>query len=391
MRIANRDYTRSEVLRRVGNVSQLAGTRHTVLAEGRAKGIAAIDFDTGAGLRFIVLPDRGLDISAAGYRGTNLVYQTPNGEVHPAFYEPEGLGWLRTFFGGLLTTCGLTYLGAPGRDGDEDLGLHGRYAATPARRVCDRSRWEGDDYVLEVSGVMEECRLFGDKLRLTRTITTRAGAKSLAIHDVVENFGHRPSPFTILYHINFGFPLLDAGSRAIVAAAESTPYDARSAEGMPDMLAFSDPVPLYEEQNFSHRMGIDAEGWTCAALINPTLHGGLGVYIKFDGRALPYLNEWKMMGEGDYVAALEPCNAPCENRGSLRAKDLLPYLAAGAAQELRVEIGVLEGEAENPQLRTTRGRVPVHRRSSGLAAIGNVKPFGSCLPEGFSRVTPGAP
>ena len=360
MRIGKRDYTRAEVLRRVGNVNQIASTRHVTLGDGPAKGIAAIDFDTGSGLRFIVLPDRGMDISGASYKGTNLVYLTPNGVVHPAFYEPEGIGWLRTFFGGLVTTCGLTTIGAPGRDGDEELGLHGRYATTPARQVSNRSQWEGDNYLLQVSGVIEESQLFGDKLRLTRTISTRAGAKSLRIHDTVENFGYRPSPFTILYHINFGFPLLDAASRAVVTAVETTPFDERSAADMDAMLAFSDPVPGYEEQNFSHRMGTDAEGWAYAALINPDLHGGLGAYIKFDGRALPYLNEWKMMGEGDYVAALEPCNAPCENRGSLRAKGLLPCLGPGETQEVSVEIGVLEGEAEIRDF---------ERRAAGISSV----------------------
>ena len=346
MRIGNREFSRAEILRRVGNVSQIASARHVVLDDGRAKGVAAIDFDTGAGLRFTVLPDRGMDISSASYKGCNLVYLTPNGEVHPAYYEPQGAGWLRIFFGGLLTTCGLTTIGAPGRDGDEDLGLHGRYAAIPARQVCDGSRWDGDDYVLEASGVMEESQLFGDKLRLTRTISSRAGAKTLVIQDVVENFGHRLSPLTILYHINFGFPLLDATSRAVISTAESTPFNERSAQGMAEMLAFSDPVVGYEEQNFLHRMAADAEGCAYAAMINPELGDGLGVYIKFDRGALPYLNEWKMMGEGDYVAALEPCNAPCENRGALRQKGLLPFLAPGEVQEIRVEIGVLEGAAE---------------------------------------------
>ena len=163
---------------------------------------------------------------------------------------------------------------------------------------------------------------------------------------LVENFGHRPAPFTILYHINFGFPLLDAGSRAIISAAETTPADARSAEGMAEMLAFSAPVPGYQEQNFTHRMAADAAGWAYAALVNPDLLGGLGVYIKSDRRTLPYLNQWKMLGEGDYVTALEPCNAPCLNRPTLRERGLLVTLAASEVQELRVEIGVLEGQAE---------------------------------------------
>ena len=80
----------------------------------------------------------------------------------------------------------------------------------------DQSRWEGDEYVVELCGVVNECNLFGDKLRLTRHISTRMGATSLAIHDVVENVGYQASPFTILYHMNFGFPLLDGASRVIV-------------------------------------------------------------------------------------------------------------------------------------------------------------------------------
>ena len=212
--------------------------------------------------------------------------------------------------------------------------------------VCDRSGWIGDDYVLAASGTMEECQLFGDKLRLTRTISAWAGARSLVIHDVVENFGYKPSPFTILYHINFGFPLLSGASRAIIGAVESVPFDERSAQGMAEMLAFADPQGGYGEQNFSHRMAVDAEGWSRVALVNPDLLGGLGAYITFDGRALPYLNEWKMLGEGDYVVALEPCNAPCENRAALRRKGLLPMLAPGEGKEIRVEIGILEGSAE---------------------------------------------
>ncbi len=346
MRIGDKDYSRAEVLRRVGNQAQIGGTRHYTLAEGRSKGLAAIDFDTGAGLRFTVLPDRGLDISAASYAGTNLVYLTPNGEVHPSYYDAQGIGWLHIFTGGLLTTCGLTYLGAPGKDGDEELGLHGRYAATPARQVCDLSRWEGDQYLLEVSGVMEEARLFGDKLRLTRSISTQVGAKSLLIHDSVVNIGYQPSPFTILYHINFGFPLLDARSRVLISAGEPEPRDDFSAQGLAERLRSADPTPGRPEQNYSYRVSCDAEGNAYAGIINPDLQGGLGIYMRFEAAALPFLNEWKTMADGDYVLALEPCNSPCANRAEVRQRGLLPYLAPGETKELRVTIGVLHGPSE---------------------------------------------
>lgn len=346
MRICGRAYTRAELLQRVGNWRQIGGTRHVILNDGRSKGVAAIDVDTGAGLRFTVLPDRGLDISEASYRGINLVYLTPNGEAHPAFYEPVGMGWLRTFFGGLLTTCGFTYLGPPGRDGEVDLGLHGRATTIPARQVCDSSRWEGDEYRIQISGIVEECALFGDKIRLTRTITTGIGRKHLLVHDQAENFGYAPSPFTLLYHVNVGFPLLDASSELFLSAAESFPCDEQSSKGMAAMYRFTAPVPGFQEENFLHRMAADDEGWAYAALIHRYLEGGLGLYLRFQVATLPYLNEWKMMGQGDYVVGIEPCNAPCENRALLRQQGLLPFLEPGEVREMHLEIGVLEGEEE---------------------------------------------
>jgi len=346
MKIGHRDYTREELLRRVGNPAQLGGTRHYTLSDGRSKNVAAIDVDTGGGFRFTVLPDRGLDISLASYKGLKLVYLTPNGEVHPAFYEPEGLGWLRTFFGGLLTTCGLTYLGAPGFDEGQQLGLHGRYATSPARQVCDQSGWDGDEYQVEISGVVEECAVFGDKIRLTRTITTSLGSKALTICDVAENFGYATSPFTILYHVNAGFPLLDASARLSLTAQESFPLDETSAAGFEQWPVVSEPIPNFAEQNFLHTMVGGKDGRAAAALVNRKLLDGLGLYLRFDPQELPYLNQWKMMGEGDYVMGVEPCNAPCAHRAELRSQGLLPMLEPGQSRTNYVEIGVLDGEEE---------------------------------------------
>jgi hypothetical protein len=152
MKIGNKTYGKAELQKRIGNLGQIGGVRHYELLEGSNKGTRAIDVNTGSGFNFTILPDRGMDISRASYKGMNLVYQTPNGEVNPAFYQSQGSEWLRTFFAGLLTTCGLTYLGPPGKDGDDDLGLHGRYSASPARQVCDLSHWEKDEYRIELSG-----------------------------------------------------------------------------------------------------------------------------------------------------------------------------------------------------------------------------------------------
>jgi len=346
MDIGGKEYDRAALLQRIGNLAQLGGARQVILNEGAAKGVAAVDVDTGAGLRFTVLPDRAMDISSASYKGLNLVYLTPNGEVHPAFYDPSGLEWLKTFFGGLLTTCGLTYLGPPGADGDDELGLHGRYSAIPARQVQDRSRWEGDAYLIELVGTVEECRLFGDNVRLTRTISTEIGSRRLLMRDEAENVGYSSSPFTILYHINAGFPLLDACSELVVTAAESQANNEGSQAAFGQLNRFSDPIPGFEEQNFTHTVAAGDDGMACAAMLNRELGGGIGLAIRFDPATLPYLNEWKMMGQRDYVVGIEPCNAPCAHRADLRERGLLPMLEPGEKRRMTVEIGVLEGLEE---------------------------------------------
>jgi len=351
VKIHGERYTRQQVLERIGHLAQIGGTRRCLLNEGGSKGVEAIEVDTGSGFHFTVLPDRGMDISRASFRGINLVFTTPNGEVHPSFYEPEGLGWLRTFFGGLLTTCGLTYLGAPSTDGKEELGLHGRYSCIPACKVNDLSAWEGDEYRIRVSGVMKECCLFGHKIRLTRTISSTVGDPCLTITDDVENVGYEPAPFMIMYHVNPGFPLLNASSQLLLNASHTRPFDAHAESGMSDMLQFSEPVPGFREMCYVHTMTLDKDGMASAAFVNPELEGGLGLSLRFDGRELPHMTEWKMMGQGDYVVGFEPCNVPFHNRSMLREKGILPMLAPGEKKHLVVEIGVLVGVDEIERFR----------------------------------------
>ena len=360
------DFSRGACLQRVGNLAQLGGTRHVILNDGAAKGMAAIDVDTGAGLRFTILPDRGLDLSLCSYKGTNLVFLTSNGEVNPAFYDAAGLGWLHTFFAGLLTTCGLTTIGAPGRDGDTELGLHGRYNATPARRVQDRSRWEGENYVIEITGVVEETRLFDHSLELTRTVRTAIGSRSLAVHDRIVNTGYASSPCAILYHVNAGFPLLDQDSVLALTAARTEAHDETSRAALGDCRRFSAPVPGYAEQNFLHQMTVGADGKAHAGMLNPTLAGGLGLALSFAPQQLPYLNEWKMMGQRDYVVGIEPCNAPCANRAVLRRAGLLPLLEPGDAREFALDFQILEGHAELEAFRQQCGRPAACERFTAL-------------------------
>jgi hypothetical protein len=93
-------------------MEQIAGIRLVEASEGRARGCRLLDVWTGSGLRFQANADRALDLSYCEFQGLPLAWRSPAGDVHPSYYEPEGLGWLRSFAGGLLTTCGLDQFGS---------------------------------------------------------------------------------------------------------------------------------------------------------------------------------------------------------------------------------------------------------------------------------------
>jgi hypothetical protein len=284
-----------------------------------------------------------MDVSRAAWRGVNLVYHGPGGEAHPAFYSPQGSEWLRLFFAGLLTTCGLRSFGPPSDDDGENLGLHGRANVTPATGVADLSRWDGDEYVVELRGTIEEAVVLGPRIRLERTIRARLGEPRLAIRDVVRNCGSTATPFLLLYHVNPGFPLLGPKSELLLATRSRTAYEEHARDHEAEALRFAGPTRGWREQNFLHEVEPDPDGKATVCFHNPELPGGTALWIRYDAAALPFFSEWKMLGEADYVVGLEPCNAPVLSRRELRTRGLLPFLQPDECRTFELEIGVADG------------------------------------------------
>ena len=57
----------------------------------------------------------------------------------------------------------------------------------PAQQVSYGGRWEGDEYVMWVEGVVNEWILFGPHLELRRRLWARLGENKLHLSDVVGN------------------------------------------------------------------------------------------------------------------------------------------------------------------------------------------------------------
>jgi hypothetical protein len=330
---------RGEELRKlVGGLAQIAGIRLVELGDGRVRGMRAADVYTGSGFRFQVLLDRGLDVGAAEQAGRPLAFLHPALGA-PALHERPGIGWLRTFGGGLVTTCGLDHFGPPDPEG-EGYGLHGRASHLPAESVRVRQEWHGDEYVLELEGETRQARLFGENLRLERRISTRLGATGLVLEDRVTNEGFRPAPLAVLYHCNFGFPVVSPDSVLLVRDRSVRPRDEAARAGLADHLRFGPPQAGFAEQVFFHDPEVGGDGLASAAIANRAL--GFGAYLRWRAAELPVLAHWKMTGEGEYVCGLEPStHAMTPTRREQREAGSLRDLAPGESVSFRLEIGAL--------------------------------------------------
>ncbi len=350
-----RSYTRAELLTHVGDISQVARAKPYRLVEGHEDGVLAVDVTTGSGLDFTVLASRGLDISSAHYNGRSLAWRSATGDQHPAFFEPEGRAWLRSFYGGLVLTCGISWMGAACMDEGEPLGIHGRISNTPATNVHWEGTWDGDDYILSVSGKMREAIVFGENIQLTRRIWARLGENRFYIDDVVENLGYQRSPHMILYHINIGFPAVDDNARLISPSQTVTPRDADAEENKANYNRLQPPTKDYREKAYFHEMHANADGNVTTAIVNPDCDGGrgFGVYATYTKAELPYFCEWKMMDQGTYVVGMEPGNALVLGRAEERKAGRLQFLEPGERRAYHLEIGVVEGAEQIAALDAT--------------------------------------
>jgi hypothetical protein len=339
----NKKWTRSELLNQVGDLSQVAGVKLGEWSDGNERGLRVAEFRSGSGLVFTVLLDRGMDIGPASYKGLPLAWISPTGFGHPMYYDPQGINWLRTFGAGLLTGCGLTSVGSPSEDDGELFGQHGRLSNLPAQRVGVDEIWQDEECSFVLVGEMRQARVFGENLRLKRWITVGLGSNTIAIHDLVENFGTTTSPLMFLYHINLGFPILDETTELVAKSHPIEPRDGNAEPGLKEWMRFQPPTPGYQEQVYYHDLPANEHGWAGLELVNRARHLQLGV--RYQKATLPILVQWKMMGQGTYVLGLEPANCHVSGRSQERTRGTLQFLQPGEVREFRVEITV-EDSAE---------------------------------------------
>jgi len=281
-----------------------------------------------SGLVLTLLPDRGLDIWAAHYRGLSLTWITP-GSPHRADY---GSSWLRQFNGGLLTTCGFTHVGPPERDPqtDEFRDLHGNATRLSAQNLSISH----EDDTLVIRADLFESRLFGEQIHVRRSYALTLDDPKITLTDIVTNRGDQPAPLMLLYHVNVGYPLVRSGARLVIDS-QVTPRDSAAQDGLETWALYGDPTPGFVEQVFFHQVN-SSGGQAKAALVTDDL----ALRLVWDAASAPYFTQWKNTRQGLYVCGLEPGNCIPEGQNSARQNGRLVMLAPGASQRFQLALEV---------------------------------------------------
>ena len=302
------------------------------LQGGVRDGVDTIEVDNG-NFRFVVVPTRGMGLWKGWLGKTEIGWQSPvKGPVHPQFVplaDPSGLGWLEGF-DELMCRCGLESNGAPdfGQDdlykyvtsNPEKFGLscapgprqgaaykyplHGRIANRPAHHVELAIDDASGEMIL--TGLVDETRFLFQKLRLKATYRTRIGQNGLSITDEVTNLSGNPAELQMLYHVNFGAPILDPGAKVVAPVKAVVPRDPRAAEGIGTWDSYPNEQAGYSEQVYFFHLLADGDDMTQVLLKNA--HGTGGVSLRFNKKQLPYFTLWKNtpLAADGYVTGLEP-------------------------------------------------------------------------------------
>lgn len=327
------------MLKSIGHPSQLSGVQEVALLKGKGKGMTLLQVRNGQGLEFELLADRCMDISRMYFQGVNIGYFAPCGYVAPAYYDPHGDGFLKSFTAGFLTTCGLTAVGSPCTDEGEALPLHGSIAHTPAEQY---SVSETEQEIC-IRATIRDAALFRQQLLLERAYCCSKTKNTITLRDTVRNIGAQATPYMVLYHFNLGYPLLSEKLRLIIPHDTVEGRDAHAAADIGNCLQMEKPQAGYTERCYYYRVAAAGSNAAIGAF-NPDLQKGLR--MEFDPRTLNCFTQWKMMGEHEYVLGLEPGNCTPDGRDVLRRSGRLRFLAPGATAEQTVTLRFTENEED---------------------------------------------
>ena len=328
---------------------RLVGRR---LSGGLHDGVEIVDITYGD-LQFTVIPTRGMGLWEAHLNGTRFGWKSPvRGPVHPTrvdLNDPSGLGWLDGF-DELMVRCGLVSNGAPEFDqaGQLVYPLHGKIANSSAYELSLTIDHASGD--LEMVGKVEESRFHFRKLRLVTTYSCSRDEPVLMVKDEVENFGSKPQTAQLLYHWNFGPPLLGPGSKVLAPVETLVPRNPESAEQVDNWNTVAGPGSAPCEYVYFMKMHTRDDGIAPVMLTNSD--ESLAALIEYQPDQLECFSLWKNeapMADG-YVVGLEPATNYPNPHSFEEQHDRVWRIEPGEAKIARSQLTLID----DPQLIANR-------------------------------------
>ncbi len=341
------DFSNKDWLDKVSHVAQVGGIETSILDNGRGRGTRIAWINTGAGLRFKVVIDRAMDIADASFNQFNLSWISKLGVTPPQPFSDKGADWLRTFGGGLLVTCGLTHVGGPETDAFGSRGLHDQISNIPAEIIqIKQPDLISGNREMSIIGRILQGHPLGYSIEMTRTIRCYLGDPTLYIVDEVQNVGNREVPHMLLYHFNFGWPLVDADTKILWEGnwrARESDVDQKIFKEGNDFKTCTEPRQDHrgagEEAAFISPDS-DSEGNCRCGLLNEKQ--GFAVALNFRKEQLPWLTNWQHWGPGEYVTGLEPGTNPPLGQKQMREQDELTFLKPNEKRVYELSLSILD-------------------------------------------------
>lgn len=314
---------------------------------GRQEGSTIIEVTAGD-LFVSVIPTRGMGLHKARYKTTDIGWKSPVEEiVHPNFIrlgERGGLGWLDGF-NELMVRCGFEWAGHPCSDEVQLYSLHGRAGNIPASKVTV-SIERNAPHRITIKGLLKEKTFKFSDLEIWTSLTITPGQAGFTIEDTLQNLSDYARNYQIIYHANFGKPLLEKGSRFVAPLSRIAPFNERAKQGVPTWDTYLGPTKGFDEEVFNCEMHANAEGKTLAALVNAS--GELGVALRYSPADLPAFSLWKNTDteRQGYVTGLEPGTNFPYNRNIEKAKGRLKQVGPGETRSFRVDFQFMANTSE---------------------------------------------
>ncbi|MBI0005014.1 aldose 1-epimerase family protein [Gilliamella sp. W8126] len=320
---------------------------NVILKGGKQEGSELLTIKS-EGLTINLSPTRGLGIVNVEGNGIRLGWDSPVKEiVNPKYMNLEsrgGAGWLDGF-NEMMVRCGFEWTGHAVQADGMMYTLHGRAQNTPVSKLFVEVEDQAP-FTITIRGLIKENTFKKSNFETWVTIRHVPGSKEFTVHDILTNLSDYDRDYQIIYHSNFGTPILEQGAKFVAPVKEISPFNEYAATGLKNWQTYQGPTKGFDEMVYNIFPYSDANNQTQVMLTNNASDKGVG--IAFNTQQLPVLTLWKntdTLKQG-YVTGIEPGTSFAYPVTIEREQKRVPQLGAGKSTEFILTYSLLSNKEE---------------------------------------------